>query len=339
MSANAARRRIAVMGTGSWGTAFSQVLADAGHEVRLWGRRAELVRAIRATRSNPDYLPDLSLPDAVIATADAAEALDRVDLVVLAIPSQVTRGTVRPWASLVPADATVLSLAKGVERTANARMSQVAAEVIGAESGRIAVLSGPNLSHEVAARQPAGCVVASEDARTARDVAEAVRTDYFRTEATTDVVGVEIGGATKNVVAVVVGVAQGLGLGDNTRASLITRGLAETSRLAAALGGRPGTMEGLAGVGDLIATCMSPLSRNLSAGIALGQGTSLQDVVDGTLQTAEGVRSAEAILALAQMSCVDMPLVEAVVAVVQDGQQPGLVAMTLMSRELKSEKS
>ncbi len=331
--------RIAVMGTGSWGTAFSQVLADAGQDVRLWGRRPELVARMRSQGVNPDYLPDMALPQRVEVTDDASFALEGADHVVLAIPSQVLRPTLEAWAGRIGPDARVVSLAKGVERGSTLRMSEVIEQVGGVPAERIAVLSGPNLSHEVAARQPAACVVASVNTDVAADVADLVRTDYFRPQVSTDVVGVEIGGAAKNVVAVAVGMAEGLGLGDNTRASLITRGLAETVRLALALGADARTLQGPAGVGDLIATCMSSLSRNLSAGIALGQGHSLQEWVDGTLQTAEGVRSSEAILALAQAHGVDTPLVEAVVAVLHDGQHPALIAVSLMSRELKSEKS
>lgn len=330
---------IAVMGTGSWGTTISMVLADAGATVRLWGRRPELVNAIRASWVNPDYLPDVPLPESVHATNDPAEALIGADLVVLAIPSQVMRPTLMAWEDHIDETATVLSLAKGIELGTLLRMSQVVEQVAGVEPERIAVLSGPNLSPEIAARRPAGAVVASVSLPTAQAVAARVQTPYFRAEPITDVIGAELGGATKNVVAVSVGMAEGLGLSDNTRASLITRGLAETVRLGVALGARPETFQGLSGVGDLIATCSSPLSRNHTFGVKLGEGQSLGEIVRATSQTAEGVRSSESILALAQRHGVDMPLVESVVAVVADGHHPALIAGALMARELKAEKS
>lgn len=329
---------VAVMGTGSWGTTFAMVLADAGAQVRLWGRRPELVAAITRDRVNPDYVPGVPLPEAVRATADAAEALDGADLVVLAIPSQVMRPTLMRWQDHIPDDATVVSLAKGIEMGTLLRMSQVIEQVAGVPPEQIAVVSGPNLSAEIAARRPAGTVVASRSAATAQRVAARIQTPYFRAYPETDVIGAELGGATKNVVAVCVGMAEGLGLSDNTRATLITRGLAETVRLGIALGASPATFQGLSGVGDLIATCSSPLSRNHTFGQRLGAGESLDQIVGATQQTAEGIRSSESILALAQRHGVDMPLVEAVVAVVADGHHPALIAGALMVRELKSEK-
>ena len=331
--------RVAVMGTGSWGTTFAMVLADAGASVRLWGRRPELVRAIAEQRLNPDYVPEVALPDTVVPTADAAEALEGADLVVLAVPSQVMRPTLERWHEHIPRDAIVVSLAKGVELGSLLRMSQVIEQVAGVPAERVAVVSGPNLSPEIAARRPAATVVAAAGPGVAAALAARIQTPYLRAYPETDVIGVELGGATKNVVAVAVGMAEGLGLSDNTRATLITRGLAETVRLGVAMGARPDTFQGLSGVGDLIATCSSPLSRNHTFGVQLGQGRSLEEIVGATQQTAEGVRSSESILALAQRHGVDMPLVESVVAVVADGQHPALIGGALMARELKSEKS
>ncbi len=330
---------VAVMGAGSWGTTFAMVLADAGVPVRLWGRRRELVDAIAELRMNPEYVPGVVLPETVQATADPEQAMAGADLVVLAIPSQVLRATLAGWAQHLPATATVLSLAKGIELGTLMRMSEVIEDVAGVAPERIAVLSGPNLSPEIAKRRPAGAVVASVAADTAQAVAARCVTSYFRAETSADVIGVELGGATKNVVAVSVGMAEGLGLSDNTRASLITRGLAETVRLGVAMGAHPETFQGLSGVGDLIATCSSPLSRNHTFGVQLGQGRSIQEIVAATQQTAEGVRSSESILALAQRHDVDMPLVESVVAVVADGHHPALIAGALMARELKAEKA
>ncbi len=331
-------RRVAVFGTGSWGTAFSAVLADAGNEVRLWGRRRELAEAIQQTRVNADYLPDLVLPDQVEATADAAYALDGADMVVLAVPSQRLRDNLAAWPWPTGCRAPIVSLMKGVELGTSLRMSQVIADVTGATPDRLVVVSGPNLAREIAAQQPAASVVACADRHTAEFVAETCATPYFRTYTDTDVVGAELGGATKNVVAVAVGIAEGMGLGDNTKATIITRGLAETVRLGVALGAQPGTFSGLAGVGDLIATCMSPLSRNHRVGVGLGRGESLADVVAALKQTAEGVTSSESVLALGQAHGVDMPICEAVVAIVHHGYRPQLIADALMARERKPEK-
>ncbi|GAB76599.1 glycerol 3-phosphate dehydrogenase (NAD(P)+) [Austwickia chelonae] len=331
-------RQVAVMGSGSWGTAFAMILADAGCQVRLWGRRPELAASIEEHRINPDYLPGVRLPDEIRATSDPGIALDGAEVVVLAIPSQRLRETLARWGAAIPARAVVVSLAKGIELGTKLRMSQVIEESAGVAPDRIVVVTGPNLSHEIAARQPAAAVVASVNRSAAAQVAECVASPSFRPYTDTDVIGCELGGATKNVVAVAVGTAAGLGFGDNTRATLITRGLAETVRLGTVLGAEPQTFQGLAGVGDLIATCMSPLSRNHSVGVALGQGHSLEEIVAATRQTAEGVKSCESILALAQDHGVELPLVEAVVAVVHDGHHPALVARALMARELKAEK-
>ncbi|GAB98020.1 glycerol-3-phosphate dehydrogenase (NAD(P)+) [Kineosphaera limosa] len=332
-------RRVAVFGTGSWGTAFSAVLADAGNDVRLWGRRPELIETINSTRINADYLPDLRLSPQIEATTDSAYALDGADLIVLAVPSQKLRENLAQWGDLAATGAPIVSLMKGIELGTQLRMTQVIGEVTGVPQELLAVLSGPNLAREIAAKHPAASVVAASSAATAELVAEACATPYFRPYTDLDVVGAELGGATKNVVAVAVGIAEGMGLGDNTKATIITRGLAETVRLGVALGAQPGTFSGLAGVGDLIATCMSPLSRNHRVGVGLGQGDSLEEVVARTRQTAEGVTSCESILALAHSVGVDVPICEGVVAIVHDGQRPALMADALMARERKPEKT
>lgn len=330
-------RDVAVMGTGSWGTAFSALLADAGCTVRLWGRRREHVAEINRTRVNADYLPELTLPAEVTATADPREALAGAEIVVFAIPSQALRATMTQWTPYLADDAVVVSLMKGIELGTGNRMSEVIAQVGGVSPERIAVVSGPNLAKEIAIRQPAASVVASVNPQTADLVAESCQTRYFRPYLSEDVIGTEIGGATKNVVALAVGMAEGLGFGDNTKSTIITRGLAETVRLGLALGADQATFLGLAGVGDLIATCMSPLSRNHRVGVALGQGKTLDEIVSSTMQTAEGVKSCESILALAVDHDVDMPIVESVVAVVHDGVHPALIGDALMNRERKAE--
>lgn len=331
--------RATVFGTGSWGTAYGAILADAGARVRMWGRRPELVQALNAERRNMDYLPDLVLPEAVSATTDPVEALEDSALVVLAIPSQVLRVNLARWSRLLPAEVPIVSLMKGVELGTTKRMSEVIAEVTGIGPERIVAVSGPNLSREIAAKQPAASVVACVDEGTAQRVAEASATGYFRPYTNTDVIGTELGGAVKNVVALAVGMAEGMGMGDNSKATIITRGLAETTRLGVALGADPATFAGLAGVGDLIATCMSPLSRNRTFGVNLGRGMSVQDVLALSRQTAEGVMSCESILALARDQGVDVPIIESVNAVVHQGWTPEQMGRALMSRARKAEST
>jgi glycerol-3-phosphate dehydrogenase (NAD(P)+) len=331
--------RVAVFGTGSWGTAFAAVLADSGCQVRMWGRRAELVEQINKSHVNSDYLPDLVLPAVISATTDPQEAVDGVDIVVLAVPSQMLRANLARWVDFLPRHAAVVSLMKGVELLTTKRMSEVISEVghIGAE--RIVVVSGPNLAREIAAKQPAATVVACVDESMAERVAIACAAPYFRPYTNTDVVGTELGGAVKNVIALAVGMAEGMGMGDNTKSTIITRGLAETLRLGVALGAEPATFSGLAGVGDLIATCMSPLSRNHTFGVKLGRGMTVQEVVATTRQTAEGVKSCQSILELAQHHGIDVPIIENVAAVVHEGRKPSRVADMLMARARKAEST
>ncbi|MFE0190186.1 NAD(P)H-dependent glycerol-3-phosphate dehydrogenase [Streptomyces sp. NPDC059008] len=330
--------RCAVYGTGSWGTAFAMVLADAGCEVTLWGRRAGLVDAINNGRTNPDYLPGVELPASVRATTDPAQAARDAEFTVLAVPSQTLRGNLAEWAPLLPSDTILVSLMKGVELGTAKRMSEVIEEVAKAPAERVAVLTGPNLAKEVAARQPAAAVIACTDESVARRLQGACHTSYFRPYTNTDVVGCELGGAVKNVIALAVGIATGMGLGDNAKASLITRGLAETTRLGLAMGADAHTFAGLAGMGDLVATCSSPLSRNNTFGTNLGRGMTLQETIAVTKQTAEGVKSCESVLDLARRHGVDMPLTETVVDIVHEGKPPMVALKELMSRTAKSER-
>jgi glycerol-3-phosphate dehydrogenase (NAD(P)+) len=330
--------RCAVYGTGSWGTAFALVLADAGCEVTLWGRRPGPVEAINTTRGNPDYLPGTELPRTVRATTDPAEAARAAEFTVLAVPSQTLRGNLAEWAPLLPADTVLVSLMKGVELGTAKRMSEVIEEVAKASPERVAVLTGPNLAKEIAARQPAASVVACRDEDVARRLQAACHTPYFRPYTNTDVVGCELGGAVKNVIALAVGIADGMGLGDNAKASLITRGLAETTRLGLAMGADAHTFAGLAGMGDLVATCSSPLSRNHTFGTNLGRGMTLEETIAVTKQTAEGVKSCESVLDLARRHDVDMPITETVVSVVHDGKPPLVALKELMSRSAKPER-
>ncbi|MBY8888820.1 NAD(P)-dependent glycerol-3-phosphate dehydrogenase [Streptomyces sp. PTM05] len=330
--------RCAVYGTGSWGTPFAMILADAGCEVTLWGRRAAVVDAINTTRTNPDYMPGVELPATVTATTDPARAARDAEFVFLAVPSQTLRRNLTEWAPVLPSDAVLVSLMKGIELGTAKRMSEVIEEVAEAGPERVAVLSGPNLSPEIAARQPAAAVVACRDEDVARRLQAACHTAYFRPYTNTDVVGCELGGAVKNVIALAVGIADGMGLGDNAKASLITRGLAETTRLGLAMGADAHTFAGLAGMGDLVATCSSPLSRNHRFGINLGRGMTLQETVAVTNQTAEGVKSCESVLDLARRHGVEVPITETVVGIVHEGTPPLVALKELMARSAKAER-
>ena len=330
--------RVAVMGAGSWGSAFSLVLADAGSEVCLWGRRAELCEQINGAHENPEYLAGIRLPDAVRASSDPAEALADAPVVVVAVPSQTLRDNLASWVPLLTPDVVLLSLMKGVELGTAKRMSEVIVEVTGVSPGQVGVVSGPNLAREIAQRQPAASVVACSDEQVATRLQQLCHTPTFRPYTNTDVVGCELGGATKNVIALAVGMASGLGLGDNATASVITRGLAETGRLAQAAGADPLTMSGLAGLGDLVATCSSPLSRNRTFGERLGSGMSVEQVVASTRQVAEGMKSAESLRELARRHDVDMPIVEHVTRVLDGELSPQEMLTSLISRAATSER-
>ncbi len=329
--------RVAVMGTGSWGTTFGMVLADAGCEVTMWGRRSDVCEQIATEHRNRQYLGDLPLPASMTATPDAAAALAGAEFVVLAVPSQSLRDNLAGWRDLLPDRAVLVSLMKGVELGTSLRMSQVIAEVTGAGPDRVAVVSGPNLAKEIAQKQPTATVVACDSLAVADRLAEACSAPYFRPYTNEDVVGVELGGATKNVIALAVGIAEGMGLGDNTKATIITRGLAESTRLALKMGGVPATLAGLAGLGDLVATCASPLSRNRTFGTHLGRGLPLAEVVALTSQTAEAVKSCGPILELARAHGVDLPITEHVVAMVHEGMSVEEMRARLLGRPRKAE--
>ncbi|TIC80817.1 NAD(P)H-dependent glycerol-3-phosphate dehydrogenase [Nocardioides sp. GY 10127] len=329
--------KVAVLGAGSWGTAFSVVLADAGNEVTLWARREEVAAAITSGRENPDYLPGLTLPDAVSATHDIERALSGADVVVLATPSQTLRENLVGWAPHLEPDAVLVSLMKGVELGTLKRMSEVIHEVTGAHADRVAVISGPNLSGEIARREPAASVVACADEDVAKQLQLRVHSPAFRPYTSTDVVGCELGGAYKNVVALAVGMAVGLGFGDNTTASIITRGLAETARLATRLGANPLTLMGLAGLGDLVATCSSPLSRNRTFGEKLGRGMTTEEIYASTRQVAEGAKSCSSLRALAAKHGVDAPLVSIVDEVVTGRLTAQEMVDITLARDTKAE--
>jgi glycerol-3-phosphate dehydrogenase (NAD(P)+) len=325
------------MGAGSWGTTFAQVLCDAGTSTVLYARRPEMAKAVRELHENPDYLPGIELTPALDAGSEPAQALAGADLVVFAVPAQTLRANLDDWAPLIPPGALLVSLIKGIELGTSMRMSEVITSVLGVDAARVAVVSGPNLAREIARRQIAATVVASISPATGLALQEACHTPYFRPYTNTDVTGCELGGAVKNIIAIVVGIAVAMGLGDNTKATLITRGLAEISRLGSALGAQPQTFAGLAGMGDLVATCSSPLSRNRTFGENLGRGMSVGAAAAATSQIAEGVASCGPVLKLARDHGVEMPITEVAEAVMRDGLPVEQAAAMLASRSAKPE--
>jgi glycerol-3-phosphate dehydrogenase (NAD(P)+) len=329
--------KAAVLGAGSWGTTFAQVLCDAGTPVTIWARRADVADAVNAIHENPGYLPGIRLPDTLTATTDVGTALDDADLVVLAVTAQSLRENLTAWAPLVPDGALLVSLMKGIELGTRKRMSEVVLEVLGVPESRVAVISGPNLAPEIAQRQMAASVVACSNETSALMLQRACHTAYFRPYVNTDVLGCELGGTVKNIIALAVGIAVALGLGDNTRATLITRGLAEMARLGGAMGADPRTFAGLAGMGDLVATCSSPLSRNRRFGEYLGQGKNAAQAMELMTQTAEGVTSYAPVLELARKHGVDVPITEAVAALLTGRLSVGDAAAVLASRSAKPE--
>jgi glycerol-3-phosphate dehydrogenase (NAD(P)+) len=330
--------RVAVIGAGGWGTALSIVAARAGCEVRLWARGAEAAAAIEETRVNRAYLDGHIIPEGVRATADAREALRGAGLVVLAAPSHATRGILESLRDALEPDAVLVSATKGVEVESGKRISEVVSEVVGPEAAtRFVCLSGPSFAQEVAAGLPTAVVAASRDEELARAVQRAFGVQNFRVYTNPDVIGAELGGATKNVMAVAAGMVAGLGLGANSVAALVTRGLAEMTRLALAEGARHETLMGLAGLGDLVLTCTGGLSRNRRVGEELGRGRALEDVLAGMREVAEGVRTTRAVRLLAARRGVEMPITEEVHAVLYEGKPARAAVESLMSRPLKEE--
>ena len=329
--------KVAVFGAGSWGTAFSVVLADGGNDVTIWARREEVAATINEARENTDYLPGIQLPPSITATHDVEEAAGGADIVIFATPSQSFRGNLEEWAPHIPDRAVMVSLMKGVELGTLKRMSEVIEEVTGAGPERVGVISGPNLAKEIARREPAASVVACADEDVAKMLQDRCHSPAFRPYTSLDVLGCELGGAYKNVVGLAVGMAVGLGFGDNTTASVITRGLAETARLAMSLGANPLTLMGLAGLGDLVATCSSPLSRNRSFGEKLGQGMTTEEIYASTRQVAEGAKSCSSLRALAEQSGVDAPVAQYVDDVVSGRMSVTDMMDAILARETKSE--
>ncbi len=329
---------IAVMGAGAWGSALAKLLADAGGEVRLWARRPDLAKEINTSRHNPGYLPGVELPAGITATADPQEALSGVTTVLLAVPAQTMRTNLQQWNGLFATGATLISAAKGIELGTLMRMSQVIVDVTGVDSSQVGVISGPNLASEITAGQPAATVIACSDSSRAVAVQRMLNAGYFRPYTNADVIGTEIGGACKNVIALACGMAAGVGLGENTAAAIITRGLAEIMRLGIALGAKGATLAGLAGVGDLVATCTSPRSRNRTFGESLGRGATLESAMRARGgHVVEGVTSCESVLALASSYDVEMPLTDAVHRVCHKGLSVDQAMALLLGRSTKPE--
>lgn len=319
--------RVAVIGAGSWGTTFGKILADGGAQVTMWARRPELAHEIAEAKRNSKYLPGINLPRTMGATHEISRALEGVEQVYLSVPSQSLRENLKALRPLLEGtDVPIVSLMKGVERSTGLRMSQVIEQELRCDPLRIAVASGPNLALEIAREQPTAAVIASRSQETADTVARTARNTYFRSFVNTDVIGTEFGGVLKNLIAVAIGIVDGVGYGENTKASIITRGLVEMTDFAVANGAQPETLQGLAGLGDLIATCQSPLSRNNTAGRLLGQGYSFQDVVKQMEQTAEGLASVAPVLQLAREAEVYMPIVEQVKMVLDGTMNPRDIA-------------
>jgi glycerol-3-phosphate dehydrogenase (NAD(P)+) len=329
-------RRVAVVGAGAWGTALADLLARAGHDVVLWAREEDVVASVNERHVNDRFLAGFALAPTLRATGELAEAVAEAECVTYVPPSHVLRRVLRSHADAVPADAVVVVASKGIERETLAVMTDVVEEEL---PGRpVAALSGPSFAAEVAARQPTAVVAASADDGVAGRVQRVFSTERFRVYTHDDVLGVELGGALKNVMAVATGIAEGVGLGFNSRAALITRGLAEMTRLGVALGAQPATFAGLAGMGDLVLTCTGSLSRNRSLGMEVGQGRPLADILASRETVAEGVTTAESALALATRAGVEMPIVAAVNRILFDGQAPARAIEELMSRGLRTEQ-
>jgi len=330
-----------VLGAGSWGTTFAKILADGGADVVLWARRPELAREISEGRRNSDYLPGVNLPANLRATSRLEEALAGAGQVFVSVPSQSLRENLVAAGDLLDPAAVIVSLMKGVERSTGLRMSEVIAEVLPIPAERIAVISGPNLALEIAKEQPTAAVVSSASLETAQAVAKLATNRYFRSYVNTDVIGTEFGGVLKNLVAVAIGIVDGVGYGENTKASIVTRGLVEMTDFAVAYGAQAETLAGLAGLGDLIATCQSPLSRNNTAGRLLGQGYGYHDVVERMQQTTEGLTSVGPILELAHAKGVEMPIAEQVRQVLAGTLDPRDIAphLTTDSAEPQGERT
>jgi len=329
--------RVSVLGSGAWGTTLAQVLCDAGHEVLLWGRNSLVVDEINSTHTNAKFLPGISLPTALRATTQVEEAFAFGESLVLAIPAQSLRENLKNWAGQFPLDRPVISTLKGIEATTMARMTEVVVEELGINSNRIGLITGPNLAGELSLRQPAGAVGASTNPDISQLIVDLFTTKYFRIYPSDDLVGCELAGAAKSVIALAVGMTIGMDLGENTQAMVITRGLSEVARFGAGYGANPLTFLGLAGMGDIVASCGSALSRNRTFGEAFGRTGSMEGARAEVAKTVEGVASANAILELAHRVGVEVPIIEVVAAWVAGGVTPEQAMERLMTVSTRAE--
>jgi glycerol-3-phosphate dehydrogenase (NAD(P)+) len=328
---------VSVLGAGAWGTTLAQVLSDAGNDVLLWGRSADVIDEINNSRTNKKYLPGITLPANITATGDIAKAMAHSQTLVLAIPAQNLRSKLNEWKPQISQSATLISTVKGIEVSTLMRMSEVVVDVLGVSPSQVAIITGPNLAQELAQREPAGAVAAADTEALSHKIQNLFRTNYYRVYASTDVLGCEMAGAVKSVIALGVGIAVGMKLGENTQSMLVTRGLNEVARLAAAHGANPLSVAGLAGMGDLVASCASPLSRNRTFGEALGRGGSMAYAQEHGATTVEGVASAGAVVELAHRVGVEVPVIEAVADVVKGAITPAQAVERLMEISTRSE--
>lgn len=329
--------RVSVLGSGAWGSTLAQVLCDAGHEVLIWGRNGDVISEINERRTNAKFLPGIELPSQLKATTDVDEAFAFGQSVVLAIPAQSLRANLHDWADRFPKDRPIISTLKGIEATTMARMTEVVIEELGISSQRIGLITGPNLAGELALRQPAGAVAASENPEISQLIVELFTTKYFRIYPSSDLVGCELAGAAKSVIALAVGMTIGMDLGENTQAMVITRGLSEVARFGAGYGANPLTFLGLAGMGDIVASCGSALSRNRTFGEAFGRTGTMEAARIEVAKTVEGVASANAILELAHRVGVEVPIIEVVAAFVKGGITPEQAMDRLMTVSTRAE--
>ena len=337
MTKNSAER-IAVIGGGSWGTALAGVLAGNGHDTLLWAYEEDLVREINASHTNSLYLPNIPLPPALACTGNLPEALAGRGIILLVTPVQVMRGVLSKAAALIGQDTVIVNASKGIELETLDTVSRICADLLGEPAlGRYVALSGPTFAREVAGGLPSLIVAASRSEACARRVQAALSNPTLRVYTNNDVIGVELGGAVKNVIAIAAGISDGLGFGHNARAALITRGLAEMNRLGQAMGAQPATFAGLAGMGDLVLTCTGDLSRNRTVGVKLGQGQRLAAILAEMRMVAEGVKSAESVYQLACKLGVEMPIVEKTFQILHEDKPARQAVMELMARELKAE--
>ncbi len=326
-----------VLGTGAWGTTLAQVIVDAGHEVLMWGRNSDVVTEINSLHTNEKFLPGSILPESIIATTDIERALQFSDLIILAVPAQTLRANLQAWLPLITPEKILISTLKGIEADTHSRMTEIIAAELGISLDRVGLITGPNLAGELILRQPAGAVAASPQPDVVTAMIELFTTPYFRVYPSSDLVGCELAGATKSVIALAVGMAIGLGYGENTQSMIITRGLGEVARFGIGYGADPLTNLGLAGMGDLVASCGSPLSRNRTFGEALGKSGSIEQAQLAMPKTVEGVASAKAIRELAHRVGVEVPIIEVVSEVVSGTMTPTAAMEHLMTVSLRAE--